>query len=221
MKLRENPESAHMVDGIFERAVELLRNDKLRGFRIDVETDSTAALDQGEEQERRIEFLTAVGQFFENALPVADAVPQLAPLVGDMMLFAVRGFKTGRTLEAAFEDAVERMREAAEQPPPEQQPDPAAEAEAAKAQTQSQMLQQKAQVDQQKGQMTLAATRAKAEADIAKAQSDMMLTQQQLQAKIAEQQAELAATREKLELERRGKLIEIAAKRETATNGAS
>ena len=41
--------------------------------------------------------------------------PDLTPLMGEMMLFAVRGYRAGRTLESAFEEAVQDIKERVEQ----------------------------------------------------------------------------------------------------------
>ena len=155
---------------IWEAVIQLLKSDHARGFRVDVETDSTIEMDAGQTQEARTEFLTSAGNFLNNALPVMEASPDLTPLMGEMMLFAVRGYRAGRTLESAFEEAVQGIKERLEQqqqaeqqpqPPP---PDPAAEAEAAKIQQQMQLegakgqaqiqgLQKKGQIEAQKGEM--------------------------------------------------------------------
>ena len=52
---------------------------------------------------------------------MVQAMPKLAPLIGDMTLFAVRSFRAGRGLEASFEDATRMLTEMAEAPPPEEQ----------------------------------------------------------------------------------------------------
>ena len=134
---------------------------------MDVETDSTVEMDAGQTQEARTEFLTSAGNFLNNALPVMQSSPDLTPLMGEMLLFAIRGYRAGRTLESAFEEAVqgikaqlEQQQQAEQQGPP---PDPAAEAEAAaiqqkmqlegaKGQAQIQSLQQKGQIEAQKGE---------------------------------------------------------------------
>ena len=133
-------------DRIFGAVAQLLRNDKLRGFRIDIETDSTVALDDQEQKEARVEFLGAAGTFLEKTLPVVQAVPMIAPLMGEMLLFAVRGFRAGRTFESAFEDAVEKIKQASQQPT-EPQPDPEAEARAQRAQVDLETAQAKAAID--------------------------------------------------------------------------
>ena len=106
---------------LFQAVIQLLKDEKLRGFRIDIETDSTILVDEQQAKETRIEFLSSAGQFLQQTLPLAQSMPQLAPLLGEMMLFAIRGFKAGRPLEFSFEQAVEQMREAAQQA--QQQPE--------------------------------------------------------------------------------------------------
>lgn len=113
---------------LIPQAVALLRDQKQRGFRIEIETDSTIAADEERERSGRMEFLTAVGGFMQQSLPVVQAAPQTAPLVSEMLLFAVRTFSKGRTMESAFEEFARKAQEAAkmaEQAPP--QPNPAEE----------------------------------------------------------------------------------------------
>lgn len=95
------------------RALALLRNDKIRGFRVDIETDSTIKPDREQDKQDRIEFLTAAGTFLSNTLPLAQASPDLIPVLGEMLLFGVRGFRAGRSLEDEFEGTVEKLKDAA------------------------------------------------------------------------------------------------------------
>ena len=164
-ELLRDPQGQTQAEQLFQAAVELIRDDKLRGFRIDIETDSTVALDEQEAKQSRVEFLGAAGQFLQQALPVAQQVPQLAPLMGEIMLFAVRGFKAGRTLESAFEQAVEDLKNQAQQAqqPQEPQPDPEVErrkveleAKKAGAVIDIQSKQQQAQLKAAEGQQKLA-----------------------------------------------------------------
>src|SRR5262249_5794276 len=83
--------------------MELLRNDRMRGFLIDVETDSTIQPDENAEKQRRVEFITAVGQFMGEAAQVLPGAPALAPMISEAMLFLVRGFRAGRSLEDVIE----------------------------------------------------------------------------------------------------------------------
>lgn len=91
-----------------EQAIALLRNDKLRGFRIEIETDSTIEADAAEEKSARIEFLTVTTTFMKNAHEIIQQRPEAAPLLGKMLLFAVRGMRVGRDLESHIEDLIEK-----------------------------------------------------------------------------------------------------------------
>jgi hypothetical protein len=61
---------------MFTAAVKLLRDDKLRGFRIDIETDSLIEPDQQATQQARTELLGAISQFLPQAIEAGAAVPE-------------------------------------------------------------------------------------------------------------------------------------------------
>ena len=195
---------------LWNQVAELLQTDKARGFRVDVETDSTVEMDAGQTQEARTEFLQSAGNFLNNILPVMQTVPKLIPVAGEMLLFAVRGYRAGRTLESAFEQAVQAMNQELEQqkqaeaqqqqqgPPP----DPEAEAKAAQ-------IQQKMQMEGQKGQAQIQGMQQKAQIEGQKGQTQLQQLQQQGQIEgakgqleLSQGQAELQALVKKLELEK-------------------
>jgi len=98
----------------------------------------------------------------QKALPAAQQSPDLAPLLSQMLLFTVRTFRAGRTLEGDFEQLTEKLRKAAQQPR-EPQPNP----EQIKAQAQMQLEQHKQEVQAQQiaHQNELEAQRAQLEAE--------------------------------------------------------
>ena len=98
-------------DLMWQQVEQLLASDKARGFRIDVETDSTVEMDAGQTQESRTEFLTAAGSFLGNSVEIMNSAPDLVPVIGEMLLFTVRGYRAGRTLETTFEEAVTKLKE--------------------------------------------------------------------------------------------------------------
>jgi len=104
----------------------LLRDDALRAFRIDVETDSTIEPNDGDEKQRRIEFIEAVGAYIARSAPAIQLMPQLTPVIAQGLLFLVRGFRVGREMEAVIEQAMDDLAAAAAQgaPPPSAQPPP-------------------------------------------------------------------------------------------------
>lgn len=127
-----------------EQAIMLLKSEPARGFRIEVASDSLVEMDEATEKQSRIEFLGAVGQFMDRALPVTQQVPELAPLMGEMLMFGVRAFKGGRMMESAFDEAMARLN--APKPPEQPQPDP----EQMKAEAMMQVEQGKMQLEQAK-----------------------------------------------------------------------
>lgn len=101
-------------DGDFQyipAALELLKNDRLRTFRIDIETDSTIQVDKDAEKQRRMEMLSAIIPNLEKAMAMVTQAPESAPLLGQLVLYALRSFSVGRELESEFEQAIENMRE--------------------------------------------------------------------------------------------------------------
>lgn len=108
----------------FQAALELLRNDRLRSFHIDIETDSTVAMDESADKQSAQEFVTVMGTFMKQSSELVAQAPMLAPLIGETMTFLVRRYRAGRTLEASIEQAMQQIAQQAQnpQPPP---PDPA------------------------------------------------------------------------------------------------
>jgi hypothetical protein len=137
---------------VTEEVIAILRNDALRSFRIDIETDSTLMADEQADKEARVEFLEAVTSFMEKLVPMAQMVPPLAPVLGKMLLFGVRGFRAGRELEESIEQALTAMEQQAQQPQ-QQQLDPQqmeAHAKMVKMQQDMQMDQFRLQKDEQR-----------------------------------------------------------------------
>lgn len=91
----------------------ILRSDQRRGYKIDIETDATNALDSETEKTQRMEFLTTMQGMFEKVIPGLMQYPQLAPaavpLFKENAMFAVGAFKAGRTMEEAYEDAFDQI----------------------------------------------------------------------------------------------------------------
>lgn len=122
-----------------EMALPILRDDKLRSYRIDIETDSTVQPDAESDKRNRIEFITAVTGFIEKVGPLAQSGLVPADVAKAMLSFAVRGFKVGRELEDAL-DAIGNESDAPQQP---QAPsDEMIKAETRKVEIQADMLKQ-------------------------------------------------------------------------------
>lgn len=180
------------------QALALLRIEPLRSYRINVSTDSMVELDQEQEQQARMEFLGAAGQFLSQAMPLVQQNPALLPLATQMLMFGIRGMKGGRDLEATFEQAVSDMEEQAAQP----QQDPAAMAAQAQQQSEMQKLQMQQQIEQAKLQANMQIEQAKlqyqAQADQARMQADVQTKQAQAQ---LQAQLEMERARRQMEVD--------------------
>lgn len=102
----------------------LLKNEQARLYRIDIETDSTIEPDQAIDQKQRTEFITAVTTFLKEGGEVAANSPALGQLMGELLMFGVRGFPKGGQLEEPIEEALaafakEQQAKAAQPPPPD------------------------------------------------------------------------------------------------------
>lgn len=127
------PQQAEPQPVTIDAVVALLRNDRMRGFRIDVETDSLVEADQTQEKQDRLEFVGAVGKFLTEFGPVVQQMPPLAPLAAGMLQFAVRSFKAGAELEELIEKTMANVAQVLANPqPPQPSPDEMIKAQTAK-----------------------------------------------------------------------------------------
>ena len=151
-------------------AIQLLKNEPIRNYNIDIETDSMVEIDQQKEKSDRIEFLQASSSFLEKAVQAAQVAPDILPVVSQMLLFGIRGFKVGRELEGAFETFVQQATEKVAQQQANPQPNPAEQ----EMQAKMQLEQAKAQAEAQKADMDAQIEKYKADL---KAQTDMQIAQ--------------------------------------------
>jgi len=111
-------------DVAFEDAIELLQDQGARTFRLDIETNSTIAADEQNDRKDRIEFLNTASSFMKMSAELGGTVPEFVPALGEMFMFALRGFKVGRQLEDSFEEAIEAIQRKHDQQADNPQPDP-------------------------------------------------------------------------------------------------
>lgn len=163
-------------------AIALLKNEKLRGFRVDIETDSTIALDAQQGKEQAVEFITAVTGYVEKAGMMIQAVPQSAPFLGKLLQWGIRQFRSGRDMESAADEFVEAMGTLAKAASEGGEQDPAVASEAAKAQADM-------QITQAETQAKMVEIQAKSQAEAATAQIKQQTMLLDAQIKLAELQA--------------------------------
>lgn len=186
------PESLIQMSGIMgtidaqfaEQAIQLIKSEPARNFRIEVAADSMIEMDEAAEKDSRMEFLQSVGGFLQQVLPVAQAQPKMAPLLAEMLLFAVRSFKGGRSIEAAFDSTMAELMNPQQAQAP--QPDPAQQ----QAEMQMQVEQARLQTEQQRTQID-------AQAQQMKVQSDQTIAQMKMQGDMQIEQMRQAAETER------------------------
>lgn len=145
--------SLHDVVRKVKGAIDLLRKDIKRGYRIDIETDSMIGGDILQERQDAIQFVEGMLKFMQGSEMVAAQQPQAIPMLGKMMQFAVRKFRGGRDLEQAVDeyvDKVDKMAQAsAGHPKPPSPEQIKAQTEQAKSQAEIAKAKLDAQTDQQ------------------------------------------------------------------------
>jgi len=142
-----SPEDQQLVP----QAIQMLKDNPMRTFRVEVASDSMLYQDEQREKQDRVEFLGAVGQFLEKATQASQAMPpEATPLLMDLLKFGVTGYRVGRVLEGEFDNVADAIKEQAKQPKPPK-PDPAME----KIKADMQIAQQKAQLEVQTRQTEL------------------------------------------------------------------
>lgn len=172
------------LEPTWEEVAELLHNANMRHFRLDIETDSTLKMDQVQEKADRTEFLKAISGFVHDA---QGADPAIMPLLGQLLMFAVRAFSVGKQMEACLQETVDALQKRAKQAQDNPPPNPAQ----IKAQTDIEIAQAKNQSDLQQN---LAEIQARERAEAA----DRAM---QAQANAEERQAQMVADRARLAME--------------------
>ena len=121
-----SPETLQRITGeqITPEVMQLLRNDQMRGYRVDVSLEELVRPDQERQKAMASEYLAAMTSFIETAVPAISAAPTIAPLIGEMGKFANRQFKAGREMEESFDQAMNQLVQQAQQPPEPPEPDP-------------------------------------------------------------------------------------------------
>lgn len=155
MEVPPRPQPPQVVT--LDDVMDLLRDDRMRSFQIDIETDSTIEADENEQKGRMVEYVKAFGEFVTTVMPVGEKVPELVPVFGEILTESARVFRVSRALETAIDNAMQKIAQRAAQPPVPPQPSP----------------------DEQ---MKLEVTKVKAGAEVNKANAENQRTAMELQA---------------------------------------
>lgn len=160
-----------------EKVMKFLRDNKMRCFVLDIETDSTVAADEQMEKQQRTEFVTALGGMVNQFGAVIQTMPQLTPLFGGLLKFALAPYRVGRELDGLIDEAIDALTQQGQQPPPENPDAIKAKAEAEKMTGEMEL---KAKEDMRKQQMHEADIKAKEAVTQAELQSKAAVTKIQI-----------------------------------------
>lgn len=194
----------------FQEALAILKSDKLRGFRVDIETDNTISSDAAADKQAATELVQGTLEGLTAAGPIVAQAPELMRPIGDLLMFAYRKFRVGRTVEASLEDALDQINDKIEsskgQPPPPSPEEQKAQAQikAIEAKTQADMHAKQAdlQMNAQKTQADLGAQQAKNAMDMQRMREEMALERERAAMEMEIERQKMALEREKMGLER-------------------
>jgi hypothetical protein len=197
---------------LIPQALVLLRNEAAKNFRVEVTSDSMIFQDEQQEKADRLEFLSAMSGFLSQAVPAAQATPELTPMLVEMLKFGVTAFKAGKGLEGMIDETADKFREQAKMaegqpkpPSPEQQKmQMQMQIEQAKIQAKQAEMQMQLQIDQQKMQMQMELEKAKQEYQ---AQENQLKFQLEEQRNAMDREMELKVAQMKMHTERNTQVL--------------
>ena len=201
----------------FARALKILRSDKLRGFRVDIETDSTIAADAEADKAAAVELFAGTMQGINAIAPIAQVAPELIEPIGDMLMFVYRRFRVGRSMESKLEEAIvkvgERIEAAAQNPPPSPE-QVKAQAEIQKQEMETKRAQEEFAMDKERQRMELEALRVKSEIDIAQMMAKLEVEKQKLELEREKLGLQAQAAAQDAAIKAEGQQMDLVAQRE-------
>ena len=178
-----------------DEVMEFLKDNKLRPFVLDIETDSTVFPDEMAEKQSRAEFLGAFSTAAAAITPLLAAGAPGAKLAGGMIKFALGPYRVGRELEGMVDDFVDAAPQMAEAMAGGQ--DDGGLAEAQKALADAEML--KAQAQQAKVEADMQGKMQDLQLKTAQAQMKAQDDQRKGEIEVAKVRAQLDETKAKIE----------------------
>ena len=183
-----------LANPTWEDVLGLLRDNALRSFRIDIETDSTIKPDESQEKQDATQFVTALGGLLKEGMQAGTADPDLIPVLGQIMQFSIRRFNVGKEFESTLATYIQKKEKEAANPQPK--PNPEMMKIQAEAQGRQQELQQNGQIEQQKMQAEMQMRQQEAQLD-----AQVEQAKQQAQAQQAQQENQLEAQRNQAKMD--------------------
>jgi hypothetical protein len=103
-------------------AIQLLKDEEMREYRINVEADSMAALDWAAERDAAVQFLQGMGAFVSQVAPMAQQNPEAGPVLMKLLQWGVAKFRVSTEIESVLDQAISSMNQKLMTPPAPPQP---------------------------------------------------------------------------------------------------
>lgn len=159
------------------QAAQILRNDVLTKYKVNIQTNSLTQADWGLEKEQRMELVNTIGQMIGQTTELAKETPELAMLGVQLIKFAIAGYKAGTELEGWIDKQLDAMvRQAMEEKQNPQPPEPTADEK--KAEADMQKMQMEMQMKQQEAQGKMAMEEQKMQMDLQMKQAELQHKEQ-------------------------------------------
>ena len=100
------------------QAVQLLKDEEMNEYRINIEADSMAALDWAAERDAAVQFMQGLGAFISQVAPMAQQVPGAAPVLMSLLQWSVSKFRVSTQIESVLDQAIGSLKQQSMQPPP-------------------------------------------------------------------------------------------------------
>jgi len=179
-----------------QKALDLLRKDISRGYRIDIETDSTIFGDKTQERADANEFLTSLSNYMKQ-VETAASMPETLPLFAKALQWGVRKSRTGRDLEAEIDNFAEVMVKKSKEMIANPVPSP----EDKKAQAEIQQMQMEAQSQKENDDRAAKMQLENDQREAAIAQQESAREQEKAQLEFEMEKERMAMEREKMQME--------------------
>jgi hypothetical protein len=111
------------------QAIALLKDEHMAQYRVNVEADSMAALDWAAERDAAVQFMQGLGAFISQVAPMAQSVPQAAPVLLSLLQWSVSKFRVSQQIEGVLDQAIGALKQ--QGMPQQQGPSPLQQAEVA------------------------------------------------------------------------------------------
>jgi hypothetical protein len=208
----------------------MLREDAKR-FRVELETDSTIALNEEYDKAARAELVNILTTALERVSTIAESSPQLVAINLHAMKYLMQGDRQSKIFQGEFSEAIDKVikqaeaaAEAAQNTPPFDKDQATIQLKTQEIQATNQLEMMKMQGDQQikvaqiQSQERIEAIRLQQEAALAnmqsqidtfKVQSDAAMSQQELSVKVEQIRADMAQAQAEIQVKRDALMVEM------------